>query len=70
MKYKLSIEGMHCASCGNNVERALGKIKGIKAVSVSVLTKKAFVEAENPDKEEIKKAIEKFGYKLVNIEEA
>lgn len=70
MKIKLTIEGMHCASCANNVERAVGKIKGIKEVSVSVLTKKAFVEGENINKDEIKKAIENIGYKVIKIEGA
>jgi copper chaperone CopZ len=69
MKFKITIEGMHCSSCANNVERALMKIKGIKSVAVSVLTKKAFVESENPNKEEIIKAIERFGYKVSNWEE-
>lgn len=67
-KYKISIEGMHCAACASNVERALKKIKGVKEVSVSVLTKKAFVEGE-VNEEELKKAVEKIGYKVIKIEE-
>lgn len=69
-KIKLTIEGMHCASCASNIERAVKKIKGVQEVVVSLMTNKAFVDVEeNVNKEEIKKAIGKVGYKVVNIEE-
>ena len=68
-KIKLTIEGMHCASCSSNVERAVKKVKGVKDVVVSLMTHKCFVEADNADKEEIKKTISKLGYKVVNVEE-
>lgn len=68
-KIKLTIEGMHCASCASNVERAVKKVKGVKEVTVSLMTNKCFVEMENADKEEIKKAVGKVGYKVVGIEE-
>jgi copper chaperone CopZ len=65
MRYKLTIEGMHCAACASNVERALKKI-GLDA-SVSLMTKKAFVNGDAKE-EDIKKAVEKAGYKVTNIE--
>ncbi len=69
MKLKLTIEGMHCASCASNIERAVKKIKGIKSVSVSLMTRKAIIEADdNINKAEIIKTISKIGYKVVNIE--
>jgi len=69
-KIKLTIEGMHCASCAANIERAVGKVKGVKDVTVSLMTNKAFVEMEeDTSREEIKKAVEKVGYKLAGIEE-
>ena len=67
MKYKLTIEGMHCAACASNAERALKKISGVREASVSILTKKGFVEGE-VSQEEIKRIIEKIGYKISNIE--
>ena len=68
-KMKLTIEGMHCASCGTNVERALRKIKGVQNVSVSVLMKKAMVESDDKISEEVlKKAVAGTGYKLVKVE--
>ncbi|VVB83095.1 putative copper-exporting P-type ATPase A [uncultured archaeon] len=68
-KIKLTIEGMHCASCASNVERAVKKVRGVKDVTVSLMTNKCFVEMENADKEEIKKAVSKVGYKVVEVEE-
>lgn len=65
VKYKISIQGMHCASCASNVERALKKLTS--SCSVSILTNKAFVESDSKP-EELKKAIEKIGYKVINIE--
>jgi Cu+-exporting ATPase len=69
-KIKLTIEGMHCASCASNIERAVKKVSGVKEVVVSLMTNKAFVETdENANKEEIKKAIGKVGYKVISVEE-
>ena len=70
-KLKVTISGMHCASCGTNVEKVLKKVQGIKEVTVSVLTKKAFVETtETVNPEDIKKAVSKIGYKVVAVESA
>ena len=67
-RLKLTIEGMHCASCAANIERAVKKVKGVQDVVVSLMTNKCFVEIENADKEEIKKAVGKVGYKVVDME--
>jgi copper chaperone CopZ len=68
-KLKLTIEGMHCAACASNIEKSIKKISGVKEVNVSVMTKKGFVEAEDSvSEDQIKKAVEKVGYKLVKVE--
>lgn len=68
-KYKISIEGMHCASCGSNIERSLKKVKGIKEANVSLMTRNGFVEAdESVSAEEIKKAVARAGYKALKVE--
>jgi len=68
-KLKLTIEGMHCASCASNIERSLCKVNGVKSANVSLLTRKGIVEAEDSvTDEEIKKAVARTGYKLVGIE--
>jgi P-type Cu+ transporter len=69
-KIKMSISGMHCGSCAGNIERSLKKVSGVKEVSVSAVTNKAFVEIdEKVSEEEMKKAVSKAGYKVVEIEE-
>jgi len=69
MKKKITISGMHCASCASNVERSLKKLGGIKSVSVSLLTKKGFIESDRDiSDEEIKKAVSRTGYKVEAIE--
>ena len=65
------IQGMHCASCANNIERSLKKVLGVKEANVNLMLRKGFVEAEdNVNNEEIKKAVSKVGYKVVSIEDA
>lgn len=69
MKKKITIEGMHCASCSSNIERSLRKVPGVKEVSISLMTKRAIVEADDKvADEEIRKAIARAGYKVVSIE--
>ena len=64
MKKVLTIQGMHCSSCALGIEMLLNT-KNIKA-DVDFNSKKAEIEF-NPNKiniEEIKKEIEKAGYKV------
>jgi copper chaperone CopZ len=69
-KIKMTISGMHCGSCAGNIERSLKKVSGVKEVSVSAVTNKAFVEVEDDSsEEEMKKAISKAGYKVVEFVE-
>ena len=71
-KLKLTIEGMNCASCATNIERSLRRVPGVKDVSVSVLTNKSFIEADDAVSEEnLKKAISAAGtrYKLLKAEQ-
>lgn len=68
-KIKISIFGMHCASCASNIEKSLSKVPGINRSSVSVMTRKGIIEAEDSiDEETIKKAVAKAGYKVESIE--
>lgn len=68
-KLKISIEGMHCASCASNIERSLKKTAGIRECSVSLMLKKGTVEAEDSvSEDEIKKAVSRAGYKVTKIE--
>jgi P-type Cu+ transporter len=68
-KVKITIEGMHCASCSGNVEKSLSKIKGIRNISVNAVTGKAFLESDDNIPEEVlKKAVINAGYKPVKVE--
>lgn len=68
-KVKLTIEGMHCASCAANIERSLKKVPGVSSVAVSLMTKKGFIEVdEKVSDEELKKAVARAGYKVAAIE--
>jgi Cu+-exporting ATPase len=65
----VTIEGMHCSSCAGNIERSVKKIPGVKQVSVSLMTRKGIVEAEDSvTEEDLKKAVARTGYKIVKIE--
>ncbi|MBM3232122.1 heavy-metal-associated domain-containing protein [Candidatus Pacearchaeota archaeon] len=68
-KLKISIEGMHCASCASNVEKSVSKVSGVKSCSVSLMLKKGNIECEDKiNIEDIKKAVAKTGYKVVKVE--
>lgn len=56
-----SVSGMSCSSCSNRVEKAVGKLSGVKNVSVSLLTNSMEVDGDTPD-ETIIKAVEDAGY--------
>ncbi|MTK10658.1 MAG: copper ion binding protein, partial [Clostridiaceae bacterium] len=66
----LKIEGMTCASCAKAVERASRKLEGVLEANVNFATEKLNVSFE-PSKvklSDIKKAIEKAGYKALEEE--
>lgn len=69
MKKKILVDGMHCASCASNIERSLKKVEGVENASVSMMTHKAIVEAdEKVSDEDLKKAVARAGYKTISIE--
>jgi Cu+-exporting ATPase len=43
VKASLSVDGMHCASCSANVERAIGQVPGVMEAAVNLATEKAAV---------------------------
>ena len=55
------VTGMTCASCQSHVEKAVAKVKGVKNVSVSLLTNTMSVEG-SASASEIIKAVEDAGY--------
>ncbi len=68
-KVKMTITGMHCGSCAGNIERSLKKVPGIKSCSVSMMTNKGIVEADDDvSEDDMKKAVARAGYKVVAVE--
>ena len=55
------VTGMTCAACQAHVEKAVGELKDVDSVSVSLLTNSMRVEG-NADPDEVIQAVEKAGY--------
>lgn len=64
----ISIEGMHCDHCKNTVERYINDIEGAVA-KVNLRKNIAVVSMDRKiSDEELKLAVEKAGFKVINIE--
>ena len=59
MKKRFSMENLDCANCAAKMEAAIQKIDGVTEASVSFLTQKLTVEAEDGRFEEIMKQVVK-----------
>lgn len=65
-KKKVPIEGMHCASCAQAIDKSLKKVEGVEDSDVSYATEKASVTYD-PDKvnmNDISSAVESAGYSV------
>lgn len=64
------VGGMTCAACSSAVERALKKLPGAKEVSVNLTTEKAKVIYDSNELRlsQIKAAIQKAGYEVLDID--
>ena len=68
-KVKLTISGMHCGSCAGNIERSVGKVSGVKSVSVRMMTNTGVVECEDSVSDaDLEKAVARAGYKVLKAE--
>ena len=68
---RLTIEGMHCASCAQAVEKALRSVEGVVAASVNLLTEQAAVtHAGKVSREDLVAAVEAAGYRVAQKEVA
>ena len=56
-----SVTGMSCAACSSRVEKAVSKVAGVSACSVSLLTNSMGVEG-TAKQEDIIRAVEEAGY--------
>lgn len=66
----LKIEGMTCASCAKAVERVTSKLEGVAEANVNYATEKLSISYEPSQVKisDIKKAVEKAGYKAIEEE--
>lgn len=58
MKKKFKLQDLDCANCAAKMEEGIKKIEGVKDASVSFMTQKLVIEAEEEQFDEIiKKAV-------------
>ena len=59
MKKIYNLEDLDCAHCAAKMEDAIGKIDGVISASISFMTQKLTIEAEEKDLDKILKAAQK-----------
>lgn len=66
VKKTFNIKGMHCRSCEMLIKDAVTEIDGVKSVSISLEKNTATIDYDDKKVKDaqIKKAIEKEGYKV------
>lgn len=69
-KERISIGGMHCATCALTIEKNVKKLKGVSSFNVNFSTGTAIADfdSEKTSIEEIKGAVKKSGYEVVEKE--
>lgn len=67
MEKTFQIEGMHCASCVQSVEKSLQNLEGIKEANVNLITEKVSVnyDKDQLNVEDIAQAVSNAGYTLI-----
>ncbi len=66
---EIIVDGMSCAACSSSIERVVGKMDGVKSISVNLTTAKAALEYDNDvlRLSEIFAKIQKLGFKPRDI---
>ena len=59
MKVRFKIQGLDCANCAAELERAIQKLDGIESVNISFMTQKMDIEFDETRREEIMQNIKK-----------
>jgi P-type Cu+ transporter len=67
--FNLQIDGISCAMCVTNVERALKSVSGVEEASVNMGTSEARVRSRDADVAELIRAVEKAGYGAVQLDD-
>lgn len=68
----LLVEGMHCASCVNRIEKAIGNVPGVSSASVNLATREAHVKFDptRAGLTQIQQAVEAIGYGAKPLEDS
>jgi copper chaperone CopZ len=61
---KIGIEGMHCGHCADLVKNSLSIVDGVKAIDVKVGLATVEFDENVTEREELEKAVTRFGYKI------
>ncbi len=59
MKSNFKIEGLDCANCALELERAIEKIEGVKQANINFMMQRMCLEYDANNKEEIIKNVKK-----------
>ncbi len=59
MKKIYNLSGLDCANCAAELERAIGKVEGVKQVNINFMMQRMELEYDENSKEEIIKKIKK-----------
>lgn len=62
----LKIEGMSCQHCVMRVKKAVSSLAGVNETQVDVGSARVFYDETRLKKEDLKKAVEEAGYKVVD----
>lgn len=57
MKKKIKLEDLDCANCAAKMESAINKIDGVKEATVSFMTQRMVIEADDTRFDEIMKEV-------------
>ena len=66
-KVKLSVEGLHCKNCADNLMNVVSLIRGVKKASVDYATKKleSIFDDDHVSRERLAREITSVGYRVV-----
>ncbi|MEM4554970.1 MAG: heavy-metal-associated domain-containing protein [Candidatus Anstonellaceae archaeon] len=63
-KVSLNVKGMHCSSCERLLQSAIEAIEGVESVTADAKGGRVEVKGKNFDINQVKREIEKNGYKI------
>ncbi|MBQ9659465.1 MAG: cation transporter [Clostridia bacterium] len=59
MRYNFKIEGIDCANCAAELERAIQKVDGVIEASINFMTERMYIECDKNEKKDVLKRVQK-----------